>query len=221
MNFLSPDSKFMYYLGIAGDLIILNVLFILCCIPIVTIGAAQAGLYTALRDILDRDSNKKVSVSFFRGFKTGFCKITVVWTIFLILIALLGGCVYFIYITKLSAKIPAITAIVGICILMVMSSQATLFHSKFDCTKMQLLRNSLFVSLSYPIQSIAIGLLTWLPLIMLIGGTYTFLRMTPIWIGMYYSLAFLINNTLMRKAFDKLTDTQEDVDEEITDTEES
>lgn len=206
MNFLSPDSKFMYYLGIAGDLIILNVLFIFCCIPVITIGAAQAGLYTALRDILDRESSKSVTKSFFKGFKTGFGKITVVWIVFLILIGLLGGCVYIIYASKISAKVPAITAIIGICILMVMSSQITLFHSKFDCTKMQLFRNSLFISLSYPLQSIAIGLLTWLPVIMLLGGTYTFFRMTPIWIGMYYSIAFLMNNTLMKKAFDKLTD---------------
>ena len=46
MNFFSYESKPMQILMLLGDLIILNLLFILCSLPVFTIGAAQAGLYT-------------------------------------------------------------------------------------------------------------------------------------------------------------------------------
>ena len=69
MSIFNPNSKFMYYLGITGDLIILNVLFAICCLPVVTIGAAQAGLYTGLRNVMDRDSGNTPTKSFFKGFK--------------------------------------------------------------------------------------------------------------------------------------------------------
>ena len=39
----SYDSKLMQILNFIGDLIILNVLYLVCCLPVVTIGAAQIG----------------------------------------------------------------------------------------------------------------------------------------------------------------------------------
>ena len=43
-GFFDYDNKFMQLLSKATDMIILNLLFLLCCIPIFTIGAAQAAL---------------------------------------------------------------------------------------------------------------------------------------------------------------------------------
>ena len=50
-SFFSYESKPMQILMFVGDLIILNVIFLVCCLPIFTIGAAQAGLYTAMKAI--------------------------------------------------------------------------------------------------------------------------------------------------------------------------
>ena len=41
----SYDSKLMTILNNLADLIFVNLLFIICCIPIVTIGAARAALH--------------------------------------------------------------------------------------------------------------------------------------------------------------------------------
>ena len=44
MSFFNLDSPVMRFLTKVADLIILNILFLICCIPIVTIGAASTAL---------------------------------------------------------------------------------------------------------------------------------------------------------------------------------
>ena len=39
------DNKFFTFMSRVADLIILNLLFLLCCIPIVTIGPAITAMY--------------------------------------------------------------------------------------------------------------------------------------------------------------------------------
>ncbi len=41
----NPDSPMMRSLGVVWDLIVLNLLFLVCCIPVVTIGPAITALH--------------------------------------------------------------------------------------------------------------------------------------------------------------------------------
>lgn len=214
MRLFDPESKFMYYLGITGDLIILNVIYALCCIPIVTIGAAQAGLYTGLRNVTDRDGDKTPTKSFFKGFKNGFLKITVIWLIFLVAILLLGYSIYFIYVTKIDAKIPAIVAIVGCVLLFMLFSQIAMFHSKFDCTKMQLVRNGIIMTFAFPLKSVIITALVWLPVGMALINTYILFWGAPLWLGIYFSFAFLISSARMEVPYKKIENPDYDEKEE-------
>ena len=52
-GFFSYESKPMQIMMFIGDLILLNVIYLLCCLPIFTSGAAQAGLFTACKVLLD------------------------------------------------------------------------------------------------------------------------------------------------------------------------
>ena len=58
-------QKLMGFLNKAGTAIMMNVLFLVACLPIVTIGAAWSGLYGAVRYTIRGDS-------WFAGFKYGF-----------------------------------------------------------------------------------------------------------------------------------------------------
>ena len=46
MDIFAPDGKLARALNCIGNLIILNLLTLLCCIPLFTIGAAMTALYT-------------------------------------------------------------------------------------------------------------------------------------------------------------------------------
>lgn len=65
------NSKFMQIAMKAADLVILNVLTLLCCIPIITIGPAFAAMhYTLLK--LYRDEEGGIFKTFFHGFAANF-----------------------------------------------------------------------------------------------------------------------------------------------------
>ena len=48
MKLLDPDSPIMSFLARVADLVILNVLWLLCCLPVVTAGASTTAMYLSL-----------------------------------------------------------------------------------------------------------------------------------------------------------------------------
>ena len=44
-NIFNLENRFWTFMGHVADLIILNIIFIICCIPIVTIGPSITALY--------------------------------------------------------------------------------------------------------------------------------------------------------------------------------
>ena len=74
-------NQFFAFTESVGELIILNFWTILCCIPIVTIGASIA----AMHDVLIRKKRNEpytITGSFFRAFKNNFRHATGTWLIF-------------------------------------------------------------------------------------------------------------------------------------------
>ncbi|MBO4926926.1 MAG: DUF624 domain-containing protein [Clostridiales bacterium] len=71
MNLFRYDSPLMQFLNTVTDLFILNVLCIICCIPILTIGPALAAKYDVAMRIV-RHEEPAVFVPYFKAFKENF-----------------------------------------------------------------------------------------------------------------------------------------------------
>lgn len=204
MNSLfSYENKFMQVLMTLGDLIILNLLFLICSIPVVTMGAAQAGLYTAVRTITDKNDDTSPAKAFFRGFKSGFLKITLVWIVFLaVIIATLLS--FF----SLPPGFTKVMSVVGFCIVAILETLTMMFHSRFDCTPLQLLRNSVLLFLAHPIRVIPATFLSWLSLLIALYDPNSFIAMGPVFLTLFISVTFLVAYALMYKPFKDLVDMQ-------------
>lgn len=46
---MKPDNKFFSFMSLVGDIILLNVLFVITSIPIVTAGISLTALYTSIK----------------------------------------------------------------------------------------------------------------------------------------------------------------------------
>ncbi len=69
------DSKFYKYGTLLADLIILTILWLICSIPVITIGASTTALYyVTTRQLSNREGY--VSRDFFRSFKQNFLEAT-------------------------------------------------------------------------------------------------------------------------------------------------
>ena len=90
MKFLDIDSPLMQALSKVADLLWLNVLTVICCIPIITAGASLTAMnYMAMKIV--RNEECYISRGFFKSFKENFKQSTVIWLILLVVIAILAG----------------------------------------------------------------------------------------------------------------------------------
>ena len=90
MKFLSIDSPLMQGLSKIADLLILNLLTLICCLPIITVGPALTALnYMTLKMVRNEDTY--IVKGFFKSFKENFIQSTLVWLLFLVMGLLLAG----------------------------------------------------------------------------------------------------------------------------------
>ena len=76
------DNPVWRFIGKLGDLILLNILWIICSIPVFTIGASTTAVYYVTLK-LARDEDDSTIRSFFRSFKNNFKQATAIWLILL------------------------------------------------------------------------------------------------------------------------------------------
>lgn len=89
MKFLDIDGPLMQFLGKMADLMWLNILTMVCCIPIITAGASLTALnYMALKIV--RGEECYITKGFFKSFKDNFRQSTIIWCFFLLVAAVIG-----------------------------------------------------------------------------------------------------------------------------------
>ena len=202
-SIFSYDSPMMQILMYIGDLIILNILYLLCCIPVFTIGAAQAGLYTAIRVLNDKEDDSSAAAAFFRGFKNGFGTVTLSWGLLAILFVIASLAAVF----ATALGLPKWLGMISVCIIAIFMSLVPAFHSRFGCTAMQLYRNVFLLLITHPLRSIAAGALMWVPVIVLYYvNLFNGMASSLVWLTIYYSAAVLFGELFLRQPFHMLVE---------------
>ncbi|MCP1103001.1 putative membrane protein YesL [Aequitasia blattaphilus] len=88
MSFFNIDGPLFSFLNKMADLVILNILFLICCLPIVTIGASTTALYyVSLRMV--RNHEGYIARNFWKSFKENFRQATFIWIPALLMIIVL------------------------------------------------------------------------------------------------------------------------------------
>lgn len=88
------DNPVWRFIGKFFDIMVLNILWFVCSIPVFTIGASTtAAYYVTLKLVRDEDSG--TVKSFFKSFKENFKQATMIWLILLVVGLILGFDLYF------------------------------------------------------------------------------------------------------------------------------
>ncbi len=85
MGLYSEENPLFEILSVLGDLIMLNLVFVCTCLPIVTIGASSAALYTVIYKMMKKE-NKQVLKEYWNAFRLNFKQATIIGIIFTIMI---------------------------------------------------------------------------------------------------------------------------------------
>ena len=115
------DNKFFVFMGRVADLIILNLLCILCCLPIVTAGASVTAMfYVTLK--MARNEESYIVRSFFKSFKENFKQAAIIN-----IIMLLAGILLYIDMTISRSMEGALGSVLTIIFMIILLLYAMLF----------------------------------------------------------------------------------------------
>ena len=88
-SLFDADGFLMKVLSKIADTVWLNILFLICSIPIFTIGASTTALYYVTFKTI-KDEEGYITKDFFRSFKSNFKQSTIVWLVLFVLYVVLG-----------------------------------------------------------------------------------------------------------------------------------
>ncbi|WP_078381870.1 YesL family protein [Sutcliffiella halmapala] len=197
------DSSLFKVLTRTVDLAILNFLFLLFCIPIITIGSSLTALYYVLGKMV-RDEDKNIGKSFVLAFKKNFIQSTIVW--FIMLAAGILVLVNFLLLGTLNGLLKiffiSLVIIFGFMYLSILLFIFPYMARYKDTIKNSLL-NSLLIGLSNFPYLLLLLILFLFPIIFVFSSTVGFLSgLYFITFGGFSLLAFLYSY-IFRKAFSK------------------
>lgn len=190
----------MQYFSRLYDLAVLNLLFLLTCLPIFTIGAANAALYTVC---FRMDTEKEVGIfrGYFRAFRENFRQGTILW---LILVLFGGACIVNLALfSQLGGILQLLWAVFAVLLavdLMLFSYVFPLLSLFCSSTK-ACLKNALLLGLAYLPRTVPVCLVNIFPWAILAMNLYAFLNMAFAWVFVYFSAAAYLNSKLMNQVF--------------------
>lgn len=155
------DNPFFRGISKIIDCVWLSLLWFMCCIPVVTIGAATTALYYTVNKSI-RNDRGYASSEYFSAFKSNFKQSTVVWLVFLAIYALLGVD-YFVMKAYAEAgaeigKIYTAFLVFGVIITM-WGFYVFPYIARFENTTKNVLKNTLFIAISNIHWTITIAVL--------------------------------------------------------------
>lgn len=177
----SIDGKLYEVISKLTDLVILNILYIICCVPIVTIGAATTALYGITKKMANH-SEGYIIRSYFKLFKENFKQSTIIWLI-LFVIGLIPVIDLYIINNMPKGMGPTVLrggAILAIVLVLMVFFYAMALQSTFENTVKNTIKNAFIIGLGY---------FPWTLLILLISVSPF---VTPVFLGEYWSVELLV-----------------------------
>ena len=208
-SIFSLDSKLMQGLSTVGDYIILNILFLITCLPVITVGAAKTALTRVMFDMLE-DKGYPYK-RYFKTFAAEFKTATPLWILKLLALALIGWELMVVY----ANAIPLRGALlIGLLLLLLMVG--ALFSSipaqiaLFAATRREYLKNALYILMTQFFRCLLVGIFDLIPLLLTLYNPGYFAVLGPLWLLLYFSVTTNFAVRLFRKPFAEYIDNYED-----------
>ena len=165
MNIFEEGSPFQRFLNKMADLLILNLIALLMCLPIITAGASLTAMHYVLLKMV-RGEEGYIVKSFFRSFKREFRQATVLWIVFMALAALMASNLTLVLqgTGRFPIWLPSSILVVAFLELMFMIYTFAML-SRFDNSIYQTLINAVTLTFSELPRSLEMAVITLVPLI--------------------------------------------------------
>ena len=198
------DSKFYEVVSKIAVLVVLNLLFVLFSLPIITMGASTTALYGVTKKMAENREGY-IFRNFFQLFKENFRQSTVMWIILLVAAMIPTVDLYIINSlerTVITTALKGLMLAAALTVLLVFL-YAMALQSTFENTIKNTLKNAFLMGIGYFPWTLLILLITLLPiiLIVLLGKTAGSVVYVMLFVG-FAVLAYL-NSYIFNHIFKK------------------
>lgn len=214
-GFFNYDNGVWRTIGRVGDLIVLNLLFLLCSIPVVTMGASLTALYYSCFKIL-RDEDSGIFKTFFRSFRQNLKQGSLSTVLSLLLYALLLFDLRF-FSLAISGMPSQIFRIVTLFLLLLLTMVEIYLYpllARFESSTAQLWKNALWMSVCHLPMTLFLVLLDVLIGLLFCGTIYVMPPAFPFVLMTGVSLPVLFRSFLLQKLFQRYMPKERETSEE-------
>ena len=148
-NFFNPEGSIMKALSRIADLAILNILWLICCVPVVTAGAATTALFAVTLKMV-KNEESYIFREYIKALRRNFKQSTIIWIILLVIMMVLGTDYYIIGQWDSQLRYPMLTVIIlaGLVLLFVALYIFPLV-AKFENTVREYFKNAALMSIRH------------------------------------------------------------------------
>jgi len=218
----SFDSPVFQFLEKVANFFIVNTLFMLCSLPIITAGASLTAAFKVMQN-MTMDNEQPIAKSFFKAFKGDFKQATVVWLIVLGVVAFLALDLLLVYFNLTGYIALLLYVFLGVCSVVTLGSAVFSFQTiaRYDNTLKEHLRNGFFLAVgNLPTTVIVLAVLI-IPFFLLFVNPVAFFNSLLFWAVIGMSILFYCATLLIRPIFRRLEEPVEETEDEEDEESES
>ena len=201
MNWMNPDNVVHAALNKVGDVVIANLLFLLCSIPLVTIGPALSALYHCMLRTVKGNHTFTVK-TFFTAFRQNFIQALLIWLVLCAALIMAAFNLRFLAHTDSPAGQIFFLLTCGTAVLLAI----TAFYvfpviAAFKGTWKMQLKNALLFAFSHLPSTLLIILISTLPMVMTWLDTGLLPLYACCWFFFGFGLTAYLNSLLFYRMF--------------------
>lgn len=174
MALFNMNSGFFKFINRLLDVLFINLLWIICSLPIVTIGASTCAAFSITLKMVD-DEEGYIGKTFFKAFKQNFKQGTLMWLI-------TAPCVYILYLLwQMVIKSEDINAIViiGVILLTAIAISINLYSypliARYENSLKKIIKNSFGICVQFFIKTLILIAVVAVEIIIIMWNRWTLL----------------------------------------------
>jgi uncharacterized membrane protein YesL len=162
------NNPFMSFINKLADLMILNALTLICCLPIVTVGASLSSMYYVLLR-LRKEETSFVTKDFFHAFRQNLRQGIILWILYLSAIIVLAAEYYLIFVACIPELVEARYAVYLFTVLVLISlTWSFVLLSRYNNSVGRIIINSYFIGFTHFVRTIMMALLMMSPMALIL-----------------------------------------------------
>lgn len=177
------------------NLLCLNVLWLLCCLPVITAGAATTALYHVIFLYITKQDDGVVR-PFFKAFKENFKTTTPVWVLHFMIGGALGAEAFYLY----QGAQLWLWLVFGVLLVVYSGISAYVYPilARYNTTRKQAVFNSFALSTRHLLTTVCVVILNGVPLALVLFQPEIFWKTVLLWtLGGFSLIAYLCGRMIL------------------------